>query len=56
MCFTVISMLIIIYFFEYFLYIDECGSLFIYEMIYYTLLLLIFTSLFETFSLCICVH
>ena len=36
MCITVISMLIIIYFLEYFLYIDECGSLFIYEMIYYT--------------------
>ena len=36
MYFAVIFMLsIIIYFFEYFLYIDGCGSLFIYEMIYY---------------------
>ena len=36
MYFVVISMLRITYFFEYFLYIDGCGSLFIYEMIYYT--------------------
>ena len=53
---AVIFMLTIIYLFEYFLYIDGCGSLFIYEMIYYTLLLLIFTGLFETFSLCIYPH
>ena len=33
---AVISMLSIIYFFEYFLYIDGRGSLFIYEMIHYT--------------------
>ena len=33
---VVISMLRIIYFFGYFCYIDGCGSLFIYEMIYYT--------------------
>ena len=33
---TVGSMLGTIYFFEYFLYIDGCGSLFIYKMIYYT--------------------
>ena len=52
---AIISMLRIIYFFEYFLYIDGCGSLFIYEMIYFTLLFLIFTSLFETFRFCICV-
>ena len=32
---AVISMSSIIYLFEYFLYIDGCGSLVIYEMIYY---------------------
>ena len=53
---TIISMFGIIYFFEYFLYIDGCGPLFIDKMIYYTLLLLIFTCLFETFSLCVCVR
>ena len=36
MYFVVVSMLGIIYFFDYFVYIDECGSLFIYEMIYCT--------------------
>ena len=37
MYFAVLSMLsIIIYFFEYFLYIDGYGSLFINEIIYFT--------------------
>ena len=36
MYYAVISMLSMIYFFEYFLYIDGCRSLFIYKMIYYT--------------------
>ena len=36
MYFAVVSMLGIIYLFEYFSYIDGCGSLFIYEMIYNT--------------------
>ena len=33
---AVISMLSIIYFFEYFLYIDGYETLFFYEMVYYT--------------------
>ena len=36
MYYAKICMLSIIYFFEYFSYIDGCGLLFIYEMIYNT--------------------
>ena len=52
----VVSMLGNIYFFEYFLYIDGCGSLFIYEMIYYTYYCSLYSQACFRFLVFVCVY
>ena len=54
---SLISMLsIIIYFFEHFLYINECRSLFIYKMVYYTYYCSVYSQVCLRLLVYVCVH